>query len=634
MTRITQWQHNLSDYQIDEIFEREMTLVGLDFRSDDLPLKVDGKTHYVRCTGRSAKNRNSKSGWYCAHYGVYPKVSFGWLHGKKPTYIFNLYEYMRDKGHTQRKVLTEEEIAQQEKERLKQIRLREIQEKELHDFSRALTIIEYVRSAPLTSTTAYVESKRFNLAECQSTARRYNRNNYTPQELRAILDEHYPEYNTSANIRKLMDYQEEHIKYRGDNLLIVGQTLNEQFVMFQLIFNKRAKNGKNKHFPKNTLKHKTFTWLGQPLNKDTKYVIICEGWATGISIKRLHPDATILIAWDSGNMVAVAIQIRAQYPECIIYSANDNDHTKPDDDNAGMLGGEKLASMVGAYLIPPLFDSNDPAQKEWSDWNDIDLNYPTKSARNMFNIALQNAVFLGAQYDAESMFEIIHENDQFEDFIVNFDPTKISAHFSECVALNTLGLHFVFDSFAKYKEVYFSCLNAAVIPFVETQTQEEYNYERKVIAVAMRFQTELMLSSKPLLSENAVFKHMFDHIFAYNHTLTNLDLMPSIHAIIACKYGEELAKSSLIFFGMQLGFYREQFKFINAILPKLAKIPFIRNLQQDLLFNILLSVNEYDFWQYSSRTKRESKAIEFLMEAFAKIEIKTISQVQYAYSQP
>ena len=127
-----------------------------------------------------------------------------------------------------------------------------------------------MRSAPLTSTKAYVESKRLNLADCKRTSRRYNRNNYTPQELRAILDEHYPEYNTSANIRKLMDYQEEHIKYRGDNLLIVGQTLNEQFVMFQLIFNKRAKNGKNKHFPKNTLKHKTFTWLGQPLNKDTK----------------------------------------------------------------------------------------------------------------------------------------------------------------------------------------------------------------------------------------------------------------------------------------------------------------------------------------------------------------------------
>ena len=78
---------------------------------------------------------------------------------------------------------------------------------------------------------------------------------------------------------------------------------------------------------------------------------------------------------------------------------------------------------------------------------------------------------------------------------------------------------------------------------------------------------------------------------------------------------------------MQLGFYRDQFSFIHAIMPELAQIPFIRNLQQDLLFNVLLNVNEYDFWQYSSRAKRESSAIEYLLDAFAKIEIKTTSQV-------
>ena len=628
MTRITQWQHNLSDYQIDEIFQREMTNAGLDFRSDDLPLKVDGKTHYVRCTGRSAKNRNSKSGWYCAHYGVYPKVSFGWLHGKKPTFLFSLYEYMRDSGHTKRKVLTEEEIEQQEKERLKKIRLREIQEKELNDFSRALTIIEYVRSTSLSRTTAYIESKRFNLSECQSTVRVYNRNNYTPQELRLILDEHCPAYNTSANIRKLMTYQEEHIKYRGDNLLVVGQTLDEQFVMFQLIFNKRAKNGKNKHFPKNTVKHNTFTLLGDPVNKNTKLVIICEGWATGISIKKMHPEATVLIAWDSGNMVAVAMQIRARYPKCKIYSANDNDHTKPDDDNAGMLSGEKLASMMGAYIIPPPFDSNDPLQADWSDWNDIDLNYPFDIACEIFNNTINNAVFVGAQFDSETMFEIVFdENEPLEYFNAQINPTKNCAQFSESIALNTLGLHFAFDSLEKYKDAYFSCLNSAELPLVDAQTMEEYNYERKVIAVAIQFQTELMLSSKPLLLENSAFKKMFDHIFAYNKTLANLDLMPTIHAIIACKYGEELAKSSLIYFGVQLGFYRDQFSFIHAIMPELAQIPFIRNLQQDLLFNVLLNVNEYDFWQYSSRAKRESSAIEYLLDAFAKIEIKTTSQV-------
>ena len=73
---------------------------------------------------------------------------------------------------------------------------------------------------------------------------------------------------------------------------------------------------------------------------------------------------------------------------------------------------------------------------------------------------------------------------------------------------------------------------------------------------------------------------------------------------------------------MQLGFYRDQFSFIHAIMPELAQIPFIRNLQQDLLFNVLLNVNEYDFSSAEAGYEHVCEQIRKLEDKISKNKIK------------
>ncbi|MEX5523342.1 hypothetical protein, partial [Bacillus cereus] len=133
--------------------------------------------------------------------------------------------------------------------------------------SKALSLVELYRAKPL-RLHPYIQKKQFTLAESHNVFI-YNQTPFSSEEIKFILKTHFPDFlRRGSNINKLLEYQRDHIEFRGNNLIIFGQTIHNQICMYQLIFNKKNKLGKDKHFPKNIIKHKTYHAIGMPFHKN------------------------------------------------------------------------------------------------------------------------------------------------------------------------------------------------------------------------------------------------------------------------------------------------------------------------------------------------------------------------------
>lgn len=103
-------------------------------------------------------------------------------------------------------------------------------------------------------------------------------------------------------------------------------------------------------------------------------LIVAEGYATADTLAGAlgHP---VVVAFDSGNLHAVAEQLRERFPERPILIAGDNDHAREGqiDEQTGKpkanVGKEKAieaaAAVRGATLLPPFVQG-----EQGSDWND------------------------------------------------------------------------------------------------------------------------------------------------------------------------------------------------------------------------------------------------------------------------
>ncbi len=81
--------------------------------------------------------------------------------------------------------------------------------------------------------------------------------------------------------------------------------------------------------------------------KDSTQIIICEGYATGASIREAT-GATVVIAFDAGNLLPVAKVLREATPGCLITIAADNDIGTQG--NPGVTKAAKAAAEIGAGL--------------------------------------------------------------------------------------------------------------------------------------------------------------------------------------------------------------------------------------------------------------------------------------------
>ncbi len=113
-------------------------------------------------------------------------------------------------------------------------------------------------------------------------------------------------------------------------------------------------------------------------------LVFVEGWATGETIARLT-NATVVVAFSSWNLEAVAQDYRARFPQALIVIAGDNDHRKPLEigpdgnpkRNAGREAALAASATVNGYALLPEF----APEEDGTDWNDRMRRYSAAQVR-------------------------------------------------------------------------------------------------------------------------------------------------------------------------------------------------------------------------------------------------------------
>ena len=88
------------------------------------------------------------------------------------------------------------------------------------------------------------------------------------------------------------------------------------------------------------------------IGKPKSALIVCEGFATGASIHECTGHA-VAVAFNAGNLEAVAVALRTKYPALKIIIAADDDHQTPG--NPGMTKATAAVQATGATLAVPVF---------------------------------------------------------------------------------------------------------------------------------------------------------------------------------------------------------------------------------------------------------------------------------------
>lgn len=106
-----------------------------------------------------------------------------------------------------------------------------------------------------------------------------------------------------------------------------------------------------------------YTTLGKPSR--TGWVVICEGYATGVSI-HLATGYCVVVAFSAGNLQAVATKIRAALPEATLVLAADDDFRT--EGNPGITSADQAARAIRALVaIPRWLDD----RGNGTDFNDL-----------------------------------------------------------------------------------------------------------------------------------------------------------------------------------------------------------------------------------------------------------------------
>jgi phage/plasmid primase-like uncharacterized protein len=111
-----------------------------------------------------------------------------------------------------------------------------------------------------------------------------------------------------------------------------------------------------------------------PDNGIVKHIVVCEGYATGLSIHFAFPDYLIYCAMDAGNLVATAQIANRKYHTVSITIAADNDSNKVGI-NAALSAQKAVDAPSAAIAMPSLVGA---------DWNDIHVEEGLAAMREQF----------------------------------------------------------------------------------------------------------------------------------------------------------------------------------------------------------------------------------------------------------
>ena len=116
--------------------------------------------------------------------------------------------------------------------------------------------------------------------------------------------------------------------------------------------------------------------IGHPLGQ----LIVCEGFATGVSIHQATGQA-VAVAFNAGNLVAVAKALHTKFPQIQISIAADDDWGTPG--NPGRSQAASAALAVGGDVVLPQFPAIRPLHA--TDFNDLHALADLAAVRNCFN---------------------------------------------------------------------------------------------------------------------------------------------------------------------------------------------------------------------------------------------------------
>ncbi|EJG5711716.1 DUF1738 domain-containing protein [Salmonella enterica] len=124
-------------------------------------------------------------------------------------------------------------------------------------------------------------------------------------------------------------------------------------------------------------------------SKDASPLVLAEGYATADTVSRLMGGKPVFVAFDSGNLDAVARELREHNPARPLLIAADNDHNAPktlDEKgnpkvNVGLVKAKEAAEKNGGGVMAPQFKDGDKG----SDWNDVATAQGDDAARRMLN---------------------------------------------------------------------------------------------------------------------------------------------------------------------------------------------------------------------------------------------------------
>lgn len=144
------------------------------------------------------------------------------------------------------------------------------------------------------------------------------------------------------------------------NLLLIPICCNKELVNLQTIDPKG-----NKRFIKGGQVKGAFSLIGDA-SKLNQSFYIAEGWATAASLHEFTYKP-VLVAFNEGNLVSVAIAARQHYPHAQIVMGADNDLNHVSGQNIGLVKAQEGALAIrGQVQLPP---------DDWNDWNDYATAY-------------------------------------------------------------------------------------------------------------------------------------------------------------------------------------------------------------------------------------------------------------------
>ncbi|HEX5127463.1 MAG TPA: DUF927 domain-containing protein [Rhodocyclaceae bacterium] len=272
--------------------------------------------------------KGRKDGWYQAHADGNPTVCFGWW-GHVDTQSVSLFDAA---------TLSEEDRTQHAKriEAAKQQRRRE--EMQRHNKAAGIAATIWSKASPAPSEAAYLLRKGIG-----------------PYSLRVATWHKWLQDDNGKWIERL---------FPGALLVPLHNAKGELRNLQAILPAKDLPGGRDKDFLSGGEKASCFHVIGIP--EAGRPLLVCEGYATGASLHTATGYA-VALAFDCGNLKAVALALHDKWPDAVLLIAGDDDrHTEG---NPGATKAREAAEAIGGrWCVPDFAEHN---ESKATDFNDL-----------------------------------------------------------------------------------------------------------------------------------------------------------------------------------------------------------------------------------------------------------------------